>query len=85
MEILAILEAEQAALSDVDRARYAYLRGMTEFRLRHSADARHWLALALAFDQLYPGTLQEAWQNRASAALEELNASVFEGVRRRRL
>jgi hypothetical protein len=40
------LEPDLGRLSPVERTRYAYLRGMTDYRLGDKTDARHWLALA---------------------------------------
>jgi hypothetical protein len=40
------LEADMDSLSRTDQARYAYLRGMTDFRLKFRSDARYWLGIA---------------------------------------
>src|SRR5438309_1559502 len=44
-----VLESDIDSLSPVDRTRYAYLRGMTDYRMSLRADARHWLALARSY------------------------------------
>ncbi|HEY3664868.1 MAG TPA: hypothetical protein VGL19_02665, partial [Polyangiaceae bacterium] len=40
------LEDDSDSLTFNDQARYAYLRGMTDYRLSFRADSRHWLAIA---------------------------------------
>lgn len=66
------LERRQRALSPGDFARYAYLRGMTDYRLGFHADARHWLALAKVTEQQRPGGLDSAWLPRLDGALADL-------------
>ena len=39
------LEADSDSLRPDDQARYAYLRGMTDYRLGFRADSRHWRQL----------------------------------------
>jgi tetratricopeptide (TPR) repeat protein len=68
------------ALSETDGARYAYLRGMTDYRLGFRDDARHWLALAQATEQRHPGGLDLQWLARLDGALEDLDRDVF-GIR----
>ena len=65
------------ALEEPDQARYAYLRGMTDYRLGFRPDARHWLGLADAIDQKHPGGLTEEWRQRLKEALADLNAEVW--------
>jgi hypothetical protein len=75
------LETDENRLSRPEQARYAYLRGMTDFRVGHHADARHWLALASVHEDAAPGTLPADWRTRMVEALEELNAVVYrEGI-----
>ena len=50
LSIWRYLEADMDSLDWKDQARYAYLRGMTDYRLNFRPDARHWLALAKAID-----------------------------------
>jgi len=73
------LERDMDSLSPNDQARYAYLRGMTDYRLGFRADARHWLAMAKAFEQANPGGLSEDWKRRTEEALADLNKDVFGG------
>jgi hypothetical protein len=73
------LEPDIDSLSPNDQARYAYLRGMTDYRLGFRPDARHWLAMAKAFDQANPGGLSAEWKGRTEEALNDLNKEVFGG------
>lgn len=75
------LEPDMDSLSDQERARYCYLRGMTDYRLGYRSHARHWLAVAKAIEKKYPGGLEEDWRHRADEAIEDLNKDVF-GVER---
>jgi hypothetical protein len=75
------LEPDADSLSEQERARYAYLRGMTDYRLGYRSHARHWLAIAKATEKKYPGGFEEDWHHRADEALEDLNKDVF-GVER---
>ena len=73
------LEPDADSLSFNDQARYAYLRGMTDYRLGFRPDARHWLAIALATEQEHPGGLTPEWEERLSRSLDELNRDVYGG------
>ena len=72
-----ILEDDLDSLSPSDRARYAYLRGMTDYRLGFRADSRHWLALAKVTDQAHAGSLTAAWEERLEQSLTDLNQDVY--------
>jgi hypothetical protein len=74
-----ILEADVDSLSPVDRTRYAYLRGMTDYRMSLRADARHWLAVARAYEQANPGGIEEGWRDRMKEALKDLDNDVHGG------
>jgi hypothetical protein len=71
------LESSESSLSRPDFARYAYLRGMTDYRLGFRPDARHWLALAKVTDQQYPGGLNPEWASRLDGALADLDRETF--------
>lgn len=73
------LEPDTDSLGFNDQARYAYLRGMTDFRLGFRADARHWLAIAKAIEQEHPGGLAPEWVERMTSSLDELNKEVYGG------
>ena len=80
------LDEDFDSLSYNDQARYAYLRGMTDYRLAggkggqdaaYRAHARHWLALAKAIEQEHKGGLSEQWKQRLEEALGDLNSEVY--------
>lgn len=75
-----VLESDLNSLTPMDRARYAYLRGMTDYRMGFRADARHWLALSRAIEKETPGGLQASWKERADEALKDLDKDVFGGA-----
>jgi hypothetical protein len=79
LAIWRVLEPDVDSLSSNDQARYAYLRGMTDYRLKFRADARHWLALAKATEQEHPGGLSEEWKRRLEETLSDLNRDVYGG------
>jgi hypothetical protein len=72
-----ILEDDTDSLSPNDQARYAYLRGMTDYRLGLRADSRHWLAIAKVTDQAHTGSLSAAWKERLEQSLTDLNQDVY--------
>ena len=80
LSIWRVLEEDMDSLSLEDQARYAYLRGMTDYRLSFRPDARHWLAMAKAIDQEHPGGLQPQEKERLGEALEDLNRDVYGGA-----
>ncbi len=71
------LEPDRDSLSLQDQARYAYLRGMTDYRLGFRADARYWLAIAKAIEQEHAGGLKEPEKARLEESLTDLNHDVF--------
>jgi hypothetical protein len=73
------LEPDMDSLSFNDQARYAYLRGMTDYRLGFRPDARHWLAVAKAVEQDHPGGLSAEWKSRTEEALNDLNKEIYGG------
>jgi hypothetical protein len=75
------LETDTDSLNVNDQARYAYLRGMTDYRLGYRPYARHWLALARATEQEHPGGLAPEWKERLAKSLDELNQEVYTGKR----
>jgi hypothetical protein len=79
LAILRALEPDTARLSIVGRAHYAYLRGMTDYRIGYRSDARHWLAVATTIDEEAPGSLPADWERRMSESLKELNEEVYAG------
>jgi hypothetical protein len=79
LAIMRQLESDQGRLSTADRAHYAYLRGMTDYRIGYRLDARHWLALAAAIEQATPGSLTPDVTKRMNDSLKELNEAVYSG------
>jgi hypothetical protein len=73
------IEPDVDSLSVTDQARYAYLRGMTDYRLGFRPDARHWLAIGKAIDMEHPGGLSPDWKTRTEEALGDLNREVYGG------
>lgn len=71
------LEPDQSRLSDTQRARYCYLRGITDYRLGYRADARHWLAVAKAMEDATPGSVPADWKTRLVDTLNALNEEVY--------
>ncbi len=77
LALLRNLEPDTSQLAPSERAQYAYLRGMTDYRIGYKLDARHWLAVAKALDDATPGMLPGDWKQRLGEALTELNESVY--------
>jgi hypothetical protein len=76
------LEPDTDSLSFNEQARYAYLRGMTDYRLGFRADSRHWLAIAKAIEQEHSGGLNPEWKQRLEESLDDLNKDVYGGAER---
>lgn len=66
------LDRQDVRLPPPERARFAYFRGMTDYRLGYRDDARHWLATAQALENESPGALAKTWRERLGAALVDL-------------
>jgi hypothetical protein len=79
LAILRQLEPDTSHFSATEEAQYAYLRGMTDYRIGYKVDARHWLALAKSRDDQTPGLLPQDWKTRMGEALKELNEIVYGG------
>jgi hypothetical protein len=79
LAILRALEPDIGRLSLTERAHYAYLRGMTDFRIGYKAESRHWLSLAAAIEKDTPGSIPPDWGKRMKEALKELNDAVYSG------
>jgi len=77
-----VLEDDADSLSVNDQARYAYLRGMTDYRLGFRADSRHWLGIAKATEEAHAGGLSVEWKERLEQSLTDLNKDVFGGAER---
>jgi hypothetical protein len=77
LAIFRSLETDTNRLSDSERTHYAYLRGMTDYRIGYKAEARHWLSVAAALEQLTPGSLPAEWTKRLNESLKEMNEEVY--------
>jgi hypothetical protein len=66
------LDANSSSLGSHEQTQYAYLRGMTDYRLGFRSEARHWLALAQANEHLHPGGLPVPWSQRLAQTLADL-------------
>jgi hypothetical protein len=77
LAILRALEPDTGRLSTSDQAHYAYLRGMTDYRIGYRVDARHWLAVAAAIEQQTPGSIPPESVTRLTEALKEMNEAVY--------
>jgi hypothetical protein len=77
LAIFRSLEIDTNRLSDIERAHYAYLRGMTDYRIGYKAEARHWLSIAAALEQQTPGSLPAEWAKRMTESLKEMNEEIY--------
>jgi len=73
LALLEVLENDTDSLSSTERARYAYFRGMANFRLEKPREARHWLGRAAASEKLYPNSLSADEKERVEQILTKLN------------
>ena len=80
------LERDTDSLSAHEHARYAYFRGMTDYRLarveggndaRFDRYARYWLGLASSIEKENPGGLQEHEKKRLDETLADLNTKAY--------
>jgi lipoprotein NlpI len=76
LALLRDLEPDVTRLTPGEQAQYAYLRGMTDYRIGYKNDARHWLAIARAFDEQTPGIIPTDWKQRTTETLAELDGVV---------
>jgi hypothetical protein len=80
LAIWRVLEADQDSLDAAERSKYAYLRGMTDYRLGMRADARHWLALAKVSNEKHPGGLDADAAKQLELVLSELNEETYRSL-----
>ncbi|MBX3269354.1 MAG: hypothetical protein KF729_03785 [Sandaracinaceae bacterium] len=66
------LEGDAPGMDVEMRARYFYLRGMTEYRLGHRADALHYLAVAREIAGDGGAGLRPEWRQLMDRTLSEL-------------
>lgn len=77
LAIFRVLEPDTSRLSEAEQAHYAYLRGMTDFRMGYKSESRHWLSLAASMEQKLPGSLPPDWAKHLTDSLKELNEEVY--------
>jgi hypothetical protein len=77
LAILRALEPDENHLTVGEQAEYAYLRGMTDYRIGYQSDARHWLSVAFEIEKTNPKSLNADWKTRLDQVLEELNKRVY--------
>lgn len=91
LALFRVIEPDLDSLDYVDRTRYAYLRGINDYRMSgkaeggtktsvdkaYRASARHWLAIARALEREKPGGLQPEWKTNLAEALRDLNQDVY--------
>jgi hypothetical protein len=77
LSVWRMLERDWDSLDYGEQARYAYLRGMTDYRLGYRADARHWLAISKAINEKHPGGLDSQALAQLEQTLAPLNEAVY--------
>ena len=82
LAIWRVLEEDVDSLERNDQARYAYLRGMTDYRLGYRPYARYWLGVARSIEKEHPGGLNQEWKDRLTKSLDDLNKDVYGGSER---
>lgn len=75
--MLEVLERDIDSLSAAERARYAYFRGMSHFRVEQKHDARFWLGVAVAREKADAGSLSAEEKKRVEDTLSELNKARY--------
>jgi hypothetical protein len=77
LTLLKEFEKDVTKLSTPEQAEYAYLRGMTDYRVGYRSDARHWLSVAKTYEDASPGMLPSDYKTRLTDALADLNNVVY--------
>ena len=80
LAVFRMLETDVDSFGPPDRARYAYLHGMTAYRISQRPEARHWLALARYAENKHPGALDPSWKARLDEAMADLDREAFGGA-----
>ncbi|MEZ4444075.1 MAG: hypothetical protein R3B72_33695 [Polyangiaceae bacterium] len=76
-----VLEPDLDSLSEAERARYSYFRGMSHFLLEQRRDARHWLGNAAARELAAKGALHPDEQSKMTETLDNLNQDRWGGAK----
>ncbi len=95
LALFRVLEPDMDSFSDAEKAQYAYLRGMTDYRLAGLANpgsgvnnpkqdfrsnARHWLGVSSAIEKQSQGGLSAEEKTRLVEVMTDLNKDVFGGA-----
>jgi hypothetical protein len=95
LALFRVLEPDLDSLSPAEQTQYAYLRGMTDYRLASIAqpgsnvkdpkqdfrnNARHWLSVAAAIEKQSPGGMADEEKQRLTDAMTDLNHDVYGGA-----
>lgn len=73
---LVAVEGDIPAATPAQQATWHYLRGMTEYRLGHRGEARHYLALAHVIGGERGVGLQPEWRRTLAITLAELSSEL---------
>ena len=94
LALFRVLEPDMDSLSEAEKTQFAYLRGMTDYRLAGLANsgtgmsnpkqdfrsnARHWLGVASAIEKQTQGGLSGDEKQRLADAMTDLNKDVYGG------
>ncbi len=95
LALFRVLEPDMDSFSDGEKAQYAYLRGMTDYRLADLANpgsgvndpkkdfrsnARHWLGVSSAIEKQTQGGLSNDEKARLAEVMTNLNKDVYGGA-----
>jgi hypothetical protein len=95
LALFRVLEPDMDSLSEAEKTQFAYLRGMTDYRLAGLANAgtgmsnpkqdfrsnaRHWLGVASAIEKQTQGGLSGDEKQRLADAMIDLNKDVYGGA-----
>jgi hypothetical protein len=95
LALFRVLEDDMDSFSEAEKAQYAYLRGMTDYRLSGIApqgsgvsdprkgyrdNSRHWLGVAAAIEKKTPGGLNAEEKGRLTDTMKDLNRDVYGGA-----
>lgn len=77
LAVLRNVDSDHDSFDANERVRYHYLRGMTDYRLGYSEDARYYLSLARALTKQASRALLPDEAKRLQQTLDELNGPVY--------
>lgn len=95
LALFRVLEPDMDSFSTAEQAKYAYFRGMTDYRLGalakqgtgtneaklgYRTNARHWLGISAAINKTTPESITDEQSKRLYDALADLDKDVFGGA-----